>query len=91
LGPFLFAAGIQAALDALPQRGALHRWDPDDGVFMASVAEVEEVLGALTRPCPRWGWSSICVRRRSGALAWCPRRPPSQPRCAYIWKGAPRC
>jgi len=32
LGSFLFAAGIQAALDALPQKGALHRWYLDDGV-----------------------------------------------------------
>jgi len=41
LGPFLFAAGIQAALDALPPGGALHRWYLDEGVFMASVTEVE--------------------------------------------------
>jgi len=41
LGPFLFAVGIQAALDALPPGGALHRWYLDDGVFMGSVAEVE--------------------------------------------------
>jgi len=49
LGPFLFAAGIQAALDTLPPRGAMHRCYQDDGVFMGSVAEVEEVLGALQR------------------------------------------
>jgi len=47
LGPFFFAAGIQADLDALPQGGALHRWYLDDGEFLGSVAEVEEVLGAL--------------------------------------------
>jgi len=47
LGPFLFAAGIQAALDAVPPGGALHWWYLDDGVFMGSVAEVEGVLTAL--------------------------------------------
>jgi len=52
LGPFLFAAGIQAALDALPQWGALHRCYLDDGVFLGSVAQVEEVLGALQRTLP---------------------------------------
>jgi len=41
LGPFPFEAGIQAALDALPQGGALHRWYLDDGFFLGSVAEVE--------------------------------------------------
>jgi len=55
LGPFLFAAGIQAALDALPQGGALHRLYPDDGVFLGSVAEVEEVLGALRKTLPPLG------------------------------------
>jgi len=55
LGPFLFAAGIQATLDALPQRGALHRWYLDDGVFLGSVAEVEEVLGALQKTLPPLG------------------------------------
>ena len=55
LGPFLFAAGIQAALDALPPRGALHRWYLDDGVFLGSVAEVEEVLGALQHTLPPLG------------------------------------
>jgi len=55
LGPFLFAEGIQAALDALLQRGALHRWYLDDGVFLGSVAEVEEVLGALQRTLPPLG------------------------------------
>jgi len=55
LGPFLFPAGIQAALDALPQGGALHRWYLDDGVFLGSVAEVEEVLGALRQTLPPLG------------------------------------
>jgi len=41
LGPFLFAAGIQAALDALTPGRTLNRWYLDDGVFMSSVAEVE--------------------------------------------------
>jgi len=47
LGPFLFAAGIQTALDALPSGGALHIWYLDDGIFMGSVTEVEGVLTAL--------------------------------------------
>jgi len=34
LGPFLFAAGIHAALRALPPGGTMHRWYLDDGVFM---------------------------------------------------------
>jgi len=55
LGPFHFAAGIQAALDALPQGGALHRWYLDDGVFMGSVAEVEGVLTALQQALPSLG------------------------------------
>jgi len=55
LGLFLFAAAIQAALDALPQKGALHRWYLDDGVFMGSVAEAEEVLGALQLTLPPLG------------------------------------
>jgi len=55
LAPFLFAAGIQAALDALPQGGVLYRWYLDDGVFLGSVAEVEEVLGALRQTLPQLG------------------------------------
>jgi len=55
LGPFLFVAGIQAALDAVPRRGAMHRWYLDDGVFLVSVAEVEEVLGALQQALPPLG------------------------------------
>jgi len=55
-GPFPFAAGIQAALNALPQGGARHSWYLDDGVSLGSKAEVEEVLSG--RPCPRWGWTS---------------------------------
>jgi len=47
LGPFLFAAGIHAALGALPPWDTMHRWYPDDGVFMGSVVEVEGVLAAL--------------------------------------------
>jgi len=41
LGPFLFAAGMHAALGALPPGGTMHRWYLDDGVFMGSVVEVE--------------------------------------------------
>jgi len=52
LGPLLFAAGIQAALDALPPGGALPRWYLDEGVFMGSVAEVEGVLTALQQTLP---------------------------------------
>jgi len=37
LGPVLFAAGIHAALGALPPEGTMHRWYLDDGVFMGSV------------------------------------------------------
>jgi len=47
LEPFLFAAGMHAALGALPPGGTMHRWYPDDGVFMDSGAEVEGVLAAL--------------------------------------------
>jgi len=43
------------------------------------------------RPCPRWGWSSTCGKRRSGAWARCPRRLPSQPRHAFTWRRARRC
>jgi len=35
LGPFLFAAGIQAALDALQSGVALHRWYLDEGFLWA--------------------------------------------------------
>jgi len=52
LGPFLFAAGVQAALDALPPGRAIHRWYLDDGVFMGSVAEVEGVLTAVHQTLP---------------------------------------
>jgi len=55
LGPFLFAAGIQAPLDALPPGGALHRWYLDDGVFMGSMAEVEGVLAAPQQTLPPLG------------------------------------
>jgi len=55
LRPFLFAAGIQAALDALNQGGALHRWYLDNGVFLGSVVVVEEVLGALRQTLPKLG------------------------------------
>jgi len=55
LGPFLFAAGIQPTLDALPPAGALHRWYLDDVVFMGSVAEVEGVLTALQQALPPLG------------------------------------
>jgi len=55
LGPSIFATGIQAALDTLPPGGALHRWYLDNGVFMGSVAEVEEVLDALQRTLPPLG------------------------------------
>jgi len=47
LGPFLFSAGIQAALEALPPGFTMHSWYLDDGVFMGSVVEVEGVLAAL--------------------------------------------
>jgi len=54
LGPFLFAAGIHAALGALPPGGTMHRWDLDDGVFMGSVVDVEGVLAALQQTLPPW-------------------------------------
>jgi len=44
LGPFLFSAGIHAALEALPPGGTMHTIH---GVFMGSVVEVEGVLAAL--------------------------------------------
>jgi len=43
------------------------------------------------RPCPRWGWSSTCGQRRSGARPWCQRRLPSQPRHAFTCRRARRC
>jgi len=52
LRPFLFAAGIHAALGALPPGGTMHRWYLDDGVFMGSVVEVELVLAAQQRALP---------------------------------------
>jgi len=55
LGPFLFAAGIQAALNTLPRGGALNRGYRDDGVFLCSLAEVEKVLGALRQTLPPFG------------------------------------
>jgi len=55
LGLFMFAAGIQAALNALRPSGTLHRWHLDDGVFMGSVAEVEGVLTALQQTLPPLG------------------------------------
>jgi len=55
LGPFLFAAGIHAALEALPPRGTMHRWYLDDGVFMGSVVEVEGVLATLQQALPPLG------------------------------------
>jgi len=45
LGPFLFAAGIQTALDALPSGGDLQRWYLDDGILMGS--EVTALQHAL--------------------------------------------
>jgi len=51
-GPFLFAAGIHAALEALPPGGTMHRLYLDDGVFMGSVVEVEGVLAALQQALP---------------------------------------
>jgi len=73
LGPFLFAAGIHAALGALPPGGTMHRWYLDDGVFMGSVKEVEEVLAALQQALPPpWAWSSTCGRPRCGARVWFP-------------------
>jgi len=49
LGPFLFAAGMQAALDVLPMD------DLDDGVFMGSVVEVEGSTTALLQTLPPLG------------------------------------
>jgi len=63
-------------MDTLPQGGALHRWYLDDGVFMGSVAEVEEVLGALQRALPPLGLELNLRKTRCGALVWYPRRPP---------------
>jgi len=51
-GPFLFAADIQAALDALPPGGTMHRWYLDGGVFMGSVVEIEGVLASLQQSTP---------------------------------------
>jgi len=55
LGPFLFAVGLQAAVEALPFGGALHRWYLNDGVFMGSVPEAEEILRSLQSSLPSIG------------------------------------
>jgi len=55
LGPFLYAAGIQAALESLPPGRTMHRLYLDDGLFMGSVVEVEGVLAALQRALPTLG------------------------------------
>jgi len=47
LGPLPLRGGHPSGPGRTPPRGALHRRYLDDGVFMGSVAEVEEVLGAL--------------------------------------------
>jgi len=41
LGPLLFFAGIQAALETLPPGCTMNRWYLDDVVFMGSMVEVE--------------------------------------------------
>jgi len=92
LGPFLFAADIQAALGALPPRGTMHRWYLDDGVFMGLVVEVERVLAALQQALPPpWAWSSTCGRPRYGARGWCPQRPSSHLPRAFTWRRGRRC
>jgi len=74
---FLFAAGIHAALEALPPWGTMHRWYLDDGVFMGSVVEVEGVLAALPQALPPpWAWSSTCGGPQYGARDGCLQRPP---------------
>jgi len=83
LGPFLFAAGIQAALDALPQGGPLQRWYPDDEVFVGSVAEVEEVLGALRQTLPSLGQELNLRKTTVWGPGLVPARHPSQPRPAF--------
>jgi len=90
LGPFLFAVGIQAALEALPPGGALQRWYLDDGVFMGSVAGVKGVLKALRHTLPYWASSSTYVKRPCGSWAWCLRRSRSRQRRACTSKGAGR-
>jgi len=76
LGTFLFAAGIHAALEALPPGGTMPRWYLDDGVFMGSVVEVEGVLAALQQALPPLAWSSICGGPQYGARDRCLQRPP---------------
>lgn len=60
LGTFLFAADLQAALDALPLGGARHRWYRDDVVLMGPVAELEGVLTSLQRTLLRLALGSKC-------------------------------
>jgi len=91
MGPFLFTAGIQAAIEAQPPGGTMHKWYLDDGVFIGSVMEVEGVLAALQRALPHLTWSSICGRPRCGARAWCQRRSLTLPPHACIWKRGQRC
>jgi len=90
LGHLLFVAGIQAALGALPQGGALHRWYLDDGVFLGSLAEVEEVLGVLRWTLPPLGLE-LNMRKTT---VWGPglvtTSSPSQPRRAFDWRMARR-
>jgi len=71
LGTFLFAAGIQAAMNALPPCETLHRWYLDYGVFMGSVAEVEGVPTALQQTLPPLGLELNSRKRLCGARAWC--------------------
>jgi len=83
LGPFLFAAGIHAALGALPPGGTMHSWYLDDGVFMSSVVEVE---GALQQALPPLVLELNMRKTTVWARDWYPRRPPSHLRRVYTWR-----
>jgi len=91
LGPFLFAVGIQAALDALPSGEALHRWDLDDGIFIGSVTEVERVLTALQHALPALGLELNLRKTTVWAPGLVPAASPLAAATIRIWKGARRC
>jgi len=91
LGPFLFAAGIHAALGALPPGGTMHRWYLDDGVFMGSVVEVEGVLAALLQALPPLGLELNMRKTTVWGPGLVPATSPSQPPHAFTWRRGRRC
>jgi len=70
----MFAAGIHAALGALPPGGTMHTWYLDDGAFMGSVVEVEGVLAALQQALPHPLGLELNMRKTT---IWGPRLVPA--------------